>query len=560
MKIMKKVVLYVLAGILLGPFACFHINNTAECSSVSGVGAGVTTGPQRWSADWTSCTYPNTKVSEYWETSTQTIQISCSGEDTNNFQIIPKTMDGFTASEDNTSTFVTYMKTKPDASVQEFLRNVQYECATSQSITILLSESAIPNDVHYYPGTGHFYKYVSSLDITWVDAYNNSQASEFGGWKGYLANIISKGEHDFVLKYAGNNTGNNVGWLGGTRATLSGLNTANVTISNNNIGYWYWTGGPELCAKLKPQYSSWSIEGKNRPISKEESEYFDYDYSNPSPQNSVFYEKIKHSQTTSGFTGHMPFKFNMWASGEPSQTGNGGEEPFLATVKNNKLWNDSVLTGYPTVDNHRIYGYTIEYGDRLWGNSTPLAGSIIVSTNITKQTTSIAPTQNDELGNYQPTISGTGAPGYTVNIVEDGKILGTTQVDPDGYWSVQLSNPSLGMHTVSVTQADPSGNTFPSVSLSFKILKTPTLDLFDIALTEDLTYNCALKQFVVTLMPGVTGMGPFAVKYFKVNSDGTEAELDGPPTDVGRYRAKLYIEKGSDYTAAVFRIVYFPKT
>lgn len=156
MKIIKKVVLYVLAGIFLGSSACLQVSNTAECETGGGIDAGVTTGPQRWSADWTSCTYPNTKVSEYWETSTQTIQISCSGEDTNNFQIIPKTMDGFNASEDNTSTLVTYMKTKPDASVQEFLRNVQYRCATSQSITILLSESEIPSDVHYYPGTGHF--------------------------------------------------------------------------------------------------------------------------------------------------------------------------------------------------------------------------------------------------------------------------------------------------------------------------------------------------------------------------------------------------------------------
>lgn len=96
--------------------------------------------------------------------------------------------------------------------------------------------------------------------------------------------------------------------------------------------------------------------------------------------------------------------------------------------------------------------------------------------------------------------------------------------------------------------------------LSFKILKIPTLDLFNIILTEDLTYNGAVKKFEVTLIPGVTGMGPFAVKYFKVNSDGTEAELDGPPTDVGRYRAKLYIEKGTDYIDAVLRIVYFPKT
>ncbi len=158
------------------------------------------------------------------------------------------------------------------------------------------------------------------------------------------------------------------------------------------------------------------------------------------------------------------------------------------------------------------------------------------------------------------TILGTGVPGHTVKITEGIKILATTQVDPDGYWSTQLSGLPGGTHTVSVNQSDPYGSAFPAVPLSFKILKIPTLDLFNIILTEDLTYNGAVKQFVVTLKPNITGMGTFTVRYFRVNPDGTETELPGPPTDVGRYRAKIYIEKGSDYTAAVLRIVYFPKS
>ncbi len=177
------------------------------------------------------------------------------------------------------------------------------------------------------------------------------------------------------------------------------------------------------------------------------------------------------------------------------------------------------------------------------------------------QTTLTAPAQNAV---FDPgatvTVSGTGAPGYTVNITENSEILATALVDSDGYWSTPLSGLPGATHTVSVNQSDPYGNAFPAVPLSFKILKIPTLDLFNIILTEGLTYNGALKQVEVTLTPGVAGMGTFTVHYFKVNSDGTETELDGPPTDVGRYRAFLYIEKGSDYTAAVLRIVYFPKS
>lgn len=542
MKIIKNLVLYVLAGIFLGPFACLRISNTAECSSGGDLDVEVDFGLQRWSDDWAYCTFPELTVTESLPNSIKTIQISYSGEDTTNAEITLPTMAGFTASEDNTSIFATCTTTAPAARVQEFLRNVQYKCNSSQSISILLSESEIPSDVHYFPGTGHFYKYVSKTGISWIDAYKEAMSSEFGGWPGYLAVITSKEEDDFYKKYAASNDVVPMGWLGGLRFKVSNMGTSDMTISSENMGYYYWACGPESC--FEPEDKTWTSPGllskNNIPKGT---------YGAPNPANSAFFNKI----TANGavYNIHVVYNYAPWDNSQPDKFSGEG---CLGTISSYGGFND-----FPPAYGN-IKGYTVEYGDRLWGNSTTLAGSIIVSTNITKQTTIIAPTQNDELGNYQPTISGTGAPGYTVNIVEDGKILGTTQVDPDGYWSVQLSNPSLGMHTVSVTQADPSGNTFPSVSLSFKILKTPTLDLFDIALTEDLTYNCALKQFVVTLMPGVTGMGPFAVKYFKVNSDGTEAELDGPPTDVGRYRAKLYIEKGSDYTAAVFRIVYFPKT
>lgn len=544
MKTIKKLVLYVLAGIFLGPFACLRISNTAECSSGGDLDVEVDFGLQRWSDDWAYCTFPELTVTEKLANSIKTIQISYSGEDTMNAEITLPTMAGFTASEDNTSIFATCTTTAPAARVQEFLRNVQYKCETSQSISILLSESEIPSDIHYFPGTGHFYKYVPKVGISWTDAYKEAMNSEFGGWQGYLAVITSKEEDDFYKKYAASNGVVPVGWLGGLCYKVSNIGTTDIAISSGNMGYYYWACGPESC--FKPNDPNWTSSGL---ISKNNMP--EGTYGAPSPTNSIFYNKTKYNGSSANV--HVVYSYAPWNSREPN--GGGTAEGCLLTVDSNGVWNDN------PADTGGAMGYTIEYGDRLWGNSTTLAGSVIVSTNITKQTTVTAPAQNAV---FDPgatvTVSGTGAPGYTVNIIEGSKTLGTALVDPDGYWSVQLSNLPGATHNVLITQANSYGNAFPAVSLRFKILKTPTLDLFDIALTEDLTYNCALKQFVVTLMPGVTGMGPFAVKYFKVNSDGTEAELDGPPTDVGRYRAKLYIEKGSDYTAAVFRIVYFPKT
>ncbi len=545
MKTIKKLILWTLAGIFLGPFACLQISNTAECAPGGELDVVVILGTPRWSADWSYCWFPDLVVTEKLPNSIKTIQISCSGEDTTNFQIIPPTMDGFTASEDNTSTLVTCTKTESGASVQEFLRNVHYRCETSQSITILLSESEIPSDTHYFPGTGHFYKYVPKTGLSWTDAYKEAMNSEFGGWQGYLAVITSKEEDDFYKKYAATDGVIPYGWLGGTQFKISNMGTTDIAASSESMGYFYWACGPESC--FAPADKTWTSPGL---ISKNNMP--EGTYGAPKPTNSAFYNKIKYNGSVSNV--HVVYNYAPWKSGEPNNDG-GASEGYLGTYTSDGKFNDF---GLGVLD---LSGYTIEYGDRLWGNSTPLAGSIIVSTNITKQTTLIAPAQNSVFGpGATVTISGTGAPGYIVTIVEGDKILAKTQVDLDGHWSAPLSGLPGGTHTVSVIQSDPYGSAFPAVPLSFKILKIPTLDLFNIILTEDLTYNGAIKQFKVTLMPGVTGMGTFTVHYFRVNSDGTETELDGSPTDVGRYRAKIYIEKGTDYTAAVLRIVYFPKS
>lgn len=222
MKIMKKVVLYVLAGIFLGPFACLRISNTAECSTVGDLDVVVDFRVQRWSDDRAYCTFPELTVTGTSVDSIKFGQISFSGADTTNAKITLPTMAGFTASADNTNTLVTFTM-ESGANLQEYLRQVQYECETSQSISILLSESEIPNDVHYFPGTGHFYKYVPKAGISWTDAYKEALNSELGGWKGYLAVITSKEEDDFYKKYAATDGAVPMGWLCGTRFKVTNM-------------------------------------------------------------------------------------------------------------------------------------------------------------------------------------------------------------------------------------------------------------------------------------------------------------------------------------------------
>ncbi len=539
MKIMKKVVLYVLASIFLGPFACLQISNTAECSSVGRIAVVVNFDLQQLSADGKYITFPRLKVTGTSVDSIKFVQISYSGADTTNAKITLPSMAGVTASADNTSTLVTFT-IGSGANLQEYLRQVQYECETSQSITILLSSSEIPNDVHYFPGTGHFYKYVPKAGISWADAYKEALNSELGGWQGYLAVITSKEEDDFYKKYAATDGVVPEGWLGGTRFVLSNMGYPSAAVSSDNMGYYYWACGPESC--FKPSDPNWTSPGL---ISKDSMPKGTYGA--PDPTNSAFFNKIRYDGTASDV--HLVYSYAPWNNKEPNNYSN--IEGLLITIDSAGKFNDqsSNFTG--------AAGYTIEYGDRLWGNSTTLAGSVIVSTNITKQTTVTAPAQNSV---FDPgatvTVSGTGAPGYIVTIVEGDKILATTQVDLDGYWSVQITGLPGGTHTVSIIQSDPYGNTFPAVPLSFKILKIPTADDFVCILPENLVYDGTPKIVTIVPKPGITGMGEITLIIY-VDSKGNKST--NAPTNSGIYGIIFNVATGTDYSAATdLRAMFFP--
>ncbi len=547
MKTIKKLILWTLAGIFLGPFACLQISNTAECAPGGELDVVVDFGVQRWSDDQAYCTFPELTVTEKLPNSIKTIQISYSGEDTTNAEITLPAMAGFTASEDNTSVFVTCTTTEPAASVQEFLRNVQYKCNYSQSISILLSESEIPSDIHYFPGTGHFYKYVPKAGLSWINAYKEALNSEIGGWQGYLAVITSEEEDDFYKKYSATDGTVPKGWLGGTRFKVSNMGSPSATVSSDNMGYYYWACGPESC--FKPSDPNWTSPGL-----LSENDIPEGTYGAPSPTNSVFFDKITSTGAASNV--HVVYNYAPWHTGnkEPNNA-NGGAEGCLGTNTADGKFND-----FRNVTNE-LAGYTIEYGDRLWGNSTTLAGSVIVSTNITRQTTLTAPAQNSM---FDPgatvTVSGTGAPGHIVTIVEGGKILATTEVNPDGYWSVQLSGLPGGTHDVLITQFNSYGNAFPAVPLSFKILKTPTETDFDCILPVSLEFDGTEKQAIIRTKDGITGMGEVTIMYIPINPDGTEGTPSTtPPTNAGRVRVRYDVAKGTDYSAAKgLRAKFFP--
>uniref|UniRef100_UPI003AAEA496 Ig-like domain-containing protein n=1 Tax=Pseudomonas citronellolis TaxID=53408 RepID=UPI003AAEA496 len=80
----------------------------------------------------------------------------------------------------------------------------------------------------------------------------------------------------------------------------------------------------------------------------------------------------------------------------------------------------------------------------------------------------------------QPTLSGSGEPGDTVSILDNGEVIGTVVIDENGQWAFTPEQPlEEGDHSLSVVVTDPAGNASePSESLDFTVqAQVPTLSL-----------------------------------------------------------------------------------
>lgn len=92
--------------------------------------------------------------------------------------------------------------------------------------------------------------------------------------------------------------------------------------------------------------------------------------------------------------------------------------------------------------------------------------------------------------------------------------------------------------------------------VNFIIKKIPEPSDFVFTGPSSLEYDGKGKAITIEPKPGITGMGAVTVKYYKVNADGSETELEGPPIDVGKYRAKIHVDEGNAYNAAIIVIMF----
>ena len=98
------------------------------------------------------------------------------------------------------------------------------------TVAVLLTLGATANAAPvFFAGTGHYYEYVDGA-MDWDDARAAALSSEHLGLAGYLANVSSAHENEFLysLLVAAEGLG---GWLGGSDAASE--------------GDWVWMDGPE---------------------------------------------------------------------------------------------------------------------------------------------------------------------------------------------------------------------------------------------------------------------------------------------------------------------------
>ncbi|MFA1017282.1 BapA/Bap/LapF family large adhesin [Enterobacter sp. SAT-E-asb] len=173
----------------------------------------------------------------------------------------------------------------------------------------------------------------------------------------------------------------------------------------------------------------------------------------------------------------------------------GGVAIGTAVVASNGTW-----TFTPSVDlSERTHEITVRATDAA-GNTGPASPVFTLTVDLTPPDAPTAIVLTDDTGAIRgtitsgaltdaslPILAGTGEPGGTITIYDNGVVVGTTTVQPNGTWSVTPNGPlPEGTHSITVTETDAAGNlSASSEPVIFTVDTTPPSAPGNLAVSND---------------------------------------------------------------------------
>ncbi|ELV2793314.1 BapA prefix-like domain-containing protein [Enterobacter kobei] len=173
----------------------------------------------------------------------------------------------------------------------------------------------------------------------------------------------------------------------------------------------------------------------------------------------------------------------------------GGIAIGTAVVSSNGTW-----TFTPSVDlSESTHQITVRATDAA-GNTGPASPVFTLTVDLTPPATPTAIVLTDDTGTIRgtitsgtatdaskPILAGTGEPGGTITIYDNGVVMGTTTVLPNGTWSIRPDGPLPdGAHSITVVETDAAGNqSAASAPINFTVDTTPPLAPGNLVVSND---------------------------------------------------------------------------